>query len=76
MARITHIEIGETNGHLHPTEVTARVKIFGDGAHGPVVQIDTFGSAERDVPGKLSQTIQFDRSTGLTLLAILERAYR
>jgi hypothetical protein len=43
MARVRHIEITDGKGNSHPTEVDARVKVFGDGADGPVVQIDTFG---------------------------------
>lgn len=75
MARVTRIEIGPTKGRAHPTEVHARIKTFGEGARGPVVQIDTFGSLDRDVPGKLSQTLQFDRASGTELLAILQRAF-
>jgi len=76
MARLEAIEIGPAEGSLHPSTARARIKIFGDGANGPIVQIDTFGSADREIPGKLSQTIQFDRDAGLRLLSILERAYR
>jgi hypothetical protein len=75
MARVETIEMGSPEGVLHPSTVHARVKIFGDGASGPIVQIDTFGSADREIPGKLSQTIQFDRDTGEKLLAILQRTY-
>ena len=75
MARIQNIEMDSGDGRLHPTLVNARVKIFGDGGEGPVVQIDTFGSDERQEKGKLSQTIQFDRPAGLQLLAILQKAY-
>jgi hypothetical protein len=75
MARVTRIEIGPPQGHSHPTEVHARVKTFGEGARGPIVQIDTFGSLDRDVPGKLSQTLQFDRESGIKMLAILKSAF-
>ncbi|PZR87074.1 MAG: methionyl-tRNA formyltransferase [Stutzerimonas stutzeri] len=75
MARIEKLEIGPSDGSVHPSKVHARVKVFGGGADGPIVQIDTFGSANRDIPGKLSQTIQLDRTTGRELLAILQRAY-
>lgn len=76
MARIRNIVLGDDRGQLHPTEVEARVKIFGYGANGPVVQIDTFGSDERKIRDKLSQTIQLDRQSGLQLLEILQRTYR
>jgi hypothetical protein len=75
MARIEKLEIGPNEGSVHPSKVHARVKVFGDGPNGPIVQIDTFGSVDREMPGKLSQTIQLDKSTGQQLLAILQRAF-
>lgn len=75
MARIEKLEIGPSDGSAHLSKVHARVKVFGGGTDGPIVQIDTFGSADREIPGKLSQTIQLDKTTGRELLAILQRAY-
>ena len=75
MARIETLEVRIENGSLHPSRVHARVKTFGDGTDGPIVQIDTFGSPDREIPGKLSQTIQLDRNTGRQLLAVLQEAY-
>lgn len=75
MARIDRLEIEPSEGNLHPSKVHARVKTFGDGIDGPIVQIDTFGSPDREIPGKLSQTIQLDRNTGRQLLAVLQAAY-
>ncbi|BAN04378.1 hypothetical protein YM304_40640 [Ilumatobacter coccineus YM16-304] len=40
-----------------------------------VLQIETYGSADRAVPGKVSQVIQLDRSAALALKAIIERAF-
>jgi hypothetical protein len=75
MARIERLEIGPGEGSVHPSRVRARLKTFGDGIHGPIAQIDTFGSPDREIPGKLSQTIQLDRNTGRQLLAVLQAAY-
>lgn len=36
-------------------------------------QIDTFGRAERENPGKISQSIQLDRAAASDLIAILVR---
>ncbi|KRE24068.1 hypothetical protein ASE66_02045 [Bosea sp. Root483D1] len=72
MARIEKLEIGPSEGSVHPSKVHARVKVFGDEPNGP---IDTFGSADREIPGKLSQTTQLAKTTGQELLAILQRAY-
>jgi hypothetical protein len=37
-----------------------------------VLQIDTYGSLERKIPGKKSQTIQFDRISAEQLFKILK----
>jgi hypothetical protein len=75
MARVRQFELVDGKGSLHSTQVEARVKIFGDGTRGPIVQIDTFGSAHREMTGRQSQTIQLDRTAGLQLLSILQKAY-
>ncbi len=38
-------------------------------------QIDTFGREERKIPGKTSQSIQFDRETAEYLLDLLKREF-
>jgi hypothetical protein len=75
MARVETIDMGPSQGAIHPSTVHAPVKVFGDGAAGPIIQVDTFGSADCEIPGKLSQTIQFDKNTGQQLQAILQQAY-
>ena len=64
-----------------PTEST---KVHGDvecgsrvfSANGALyLQLDTYGSNERAIPGKVSQSIQLDRDGAEALAAILERAF-
>jgi len=76
MAWITHFEIRDGNGRLQPSRVTGQVKVFDLPDGGPVVQIDTFGSAEREILGKQSQTIQLGREAARELFDILRETYR
>jgi len=41
----------------------------------PIIQIDTYGTAGRVLPGKSSQTLQFDEESALELVRICQRAY-
>lgn len=62
MARITEWEFVSSPGGTRHTEVTATCRLVDvDGE--TYVQIDTFGSADRKLVGKTSQTMQI--SAGL-----------
>jgi hypothetical protein len=63
-------------GSLHPTEVNARVKVINGIDRLPILQIDTFGSAGREMPGKLSQTLQLTPEAAAELFGIIKRVYR
>ena len=39
------------------------------------VQINTYGRPDREIPGKLSQTIQLDRQGAESLMAILKKTF-
>ena len=39
------------------------------------VQIDTYGRSNREQPGKISQSIQFDRETASYLVDLLKREF-
>jgi hypothetical protein len=39
------------------------------------IQIDSYGRDERQIPGKKSQTIQFDREGAAALFEILKREF-
>jgi len=38
-------------------------------------QLDTFGRANRKIPGKVSQTLQFDEASGRALKKLLEEVF-
>jgi hypothetical protein len=40
-----------------------------------LVQLETYGSDDRAIPGKISQSVQLDRAAAIELLSILRRAF-
>lgn len=67
----------------------AKVEKTSQRVHGPVecsysvfsdsgkryLQLDTYGSSERAQPGKLSQSLQFDRTGAERLLQLIHEAF-
>lgn len=64
-----------TSGALQPTQVVARFKVFDRDGHGPIFQIETGGSEQREFPGKVSQTFQLNRDAALVLWTELGKAF-
>ena len=58
----------------HQTEVDCGWSVV-ETASGRLLQLDTFGSKGRQIVGKKSQTVQFDRSAAIELIAILKRTF-
>lgn len=75
MALITDFEVVAGEGSVNPTQVVGHVKIFSGVDRAPVVQINTMGSADRQIPGKISQTVQLNRQSARALFDILANAY-
>ncbi|WP_414461592.1 hypothetical protein [Hyphomicrobium sp. DY-1] len=75
MAWVKEIECKSGDGKLQPTQVVAQVKIFTPNGALPVVQIDTYGSEERKIPGKQSQTLQLGKEAAFKLYKILKETY-
>lgn len=74
MALVRNFEFKEMGRNSLHKEIAATYSVFGDGEK-KVLQIDTYGSEERQIPGKKSQTLQFDRDGALQLAAILAREF-
>ncbi|WP_296595397.1 hypothetical protein [Phenylobacterium sp.] len=75
MAVITKFELTDgTRLKRHRTEVPAKVFVFGEGRNGPIVQINTYGSADRETEG-VSQTMQFERKSAEDLWKLLGQTY-
>lgn len=59
MALVTSLERGDSPaGSPHRTNLVAKYRVSGSG-DGRLFQLDTHGSPDRKIPGKLSQTLQF-----------------
>lgn len=63
---------------LHPTRLHGEVEcgyaiVDIDGE--PVVQIETYGSPDRVIPGKVSQSLQLTREGAAELVGVLRRAF-
>ncbi len=77
MAFVTSIEPGEPKKRpgIHPTQTHCLYCIFDGPSNERYLQLDTAGSKNREFPGKISQSMQFDRQMAGRLLQILHRAF-
>ncbi|MFA7307650.1 MAG: hypothetical protein WC026_13360 [Hyphomicrobium sp.] len=75
MGWVKSVELKPGEGKIQPTQFTAFVKVFEPKTGTPIVQIDTYGSDERKIPGKQSQTLQFGRESAFQLFQILKDTY-
>ena len=76
MARVeSFVKVNRTAGYrLHPTAVVCGVEIYEVGGKR-LVQLDTYGGEDRDIPGKVSQTLQLDEAAAGQLVKILQGAF-
>ncbi|MBO9395152.1 hypothetical protein J7400_00565 [Shimia sp. R9_2] len=59
---------------LHPTQVVCEyMTTEKDGKK--LLQLNTYGSDERQIPGKLSQTLQIDKTIARQLMDILREEF-
>ena len=74
MARIDSFEeLPNGDGTLHQP-VECGFKIFTDEGK-TIVQLDTYGSSDRKLQGKVSQSIQLDEAAAAYLFGILKRTF-
>ncbi|MEK4033562.1 hypothetical protein WOC76_16265 [Methylocystis sp. IM3] len=76
MAWVKRVERKQGEGRRQPSEVIAFVKVFDIQDSSPIIQIDTFGSEDRQNPGKQSQTLQFGRESAKQLFDLLKQTYK
>ena len=75
MALVTKFEkLDGERTQLHE-EVDAKYVVFERDSKG-FVQINTYGRPGREIPGKVSQSIQLDRQGAEALVAILRKAFQ
>lgn len=76
MALITAFQRkSQSNGQLQRTQVVGHYKVFSHDGQSKVLQIDTLGSESREIPGKVSQTIQLSEDSAKALWTILGREF-
>ena len=75
MARVTGFSkesVGKSR--RHPTEVECGYSVVHASGQ-KLLQLNTYGSQTRAVPGKLSQTLQLDEAQAQELVAIVEATF-
>ena len=58
---------------IHDKVYTTYSSFDSYGTH--YVQIDTYGRSDRELPGKISQSIQFDKETAAYIVDLLKREF-
>jgi hypothetical protein len=58
-----------------PRSSSRRSKYSLPNGEFPIVQIDTYGSEDRKIPGKQSQTLQLGKEAAFELYKILKETY-
>lgn len=74
MAVITHFKNKHTERNSVHEEIEATYTVFERDGRG-LVQIDSYGREDRQIPGKKSQTIQLDKRGAAALVEILKGAF-
>ena len=63
------------NLRRQPTRVACHYAVERVGGSALLIQFDTAGSEQRDMPGKVSQTLQLDEGSARELWEILSREF-
>jgi len=74
VAVVRSLEFEGVGGKPHPTEVDARWRVV-QSSSGPLLQVSTFGSDERESEPKVSQTIQLDREVASQLAEVIRSVF-
>ena len=71
MALIKKLErLEKQRNHVHE-EVGCTYTIFTDPMGNKILQLDTYGSVNREIRGKVSQSIQLDKRSAAELLKLI-----
>lgn len=74
MALITEFEQVTSDRHSVHAPVRCGWKIFRTKG-STVLQLDTYGTSGRDIPDKVSQSIQLDEAGAVALIGLIHRAF-
>lgn len=61
---------------LQPTLVVCHYAVFKRDDGKQILQLDTLGSAAREKPGKVSQTLQLDEAQAKVLWVLLDKEFK
>jgi hypothetical protein len=76
MAIVTRFEkVTTRKPRLHPTQVVCYWSILRDQGSKLLLQLDTVGSKDREMPGKQSQTLQLTADGARDLYEILKTEF-
>ena len=67
-------QIPAFSGRLHRTEVDCGYAVFDHNGHA-YLQLDTYGSNDRQIPGKVSQTLQLDAKAARALVTLISTTF-
>ena len=66
-------KLGKDRNTIHEKVYTTFSSFDMSGEH--YFQIDMYGRSDRELPGKISQSIQFDRETASYLIDLLKKEF-
>ncbi|MEL7499015.1 MAG: methionyl-tRNA formyltransferase [Planctomycetota bacterium] len=75
MALVTQIKKTNKSRHTIHKPTTCDYSIFVGDDGEQYLQIDTYGSSERELAGKISQSIQFNRDSASQLRALIDNHF-
>ena len=75
MAIVHNFKRGDRAPHPHRTNVDCTYFVRGSNGEAELLQLDTYGSSDREQPGKQSQTIQLTRESAQQLYNIIGREF-
>lgn len=75
MALVTGVQLDDKPvNRLHPTRLVCWY-LVGSPDGQRILQLDTYGSADRKDPDKLSQTLQFDERSAKQLFDVIQKEF-
>lgn len=75
MALIRNFEQSTKDRHTVHKSIGCAYSIFIGSDNKKYLQLDTFGTEEREIPGKVSQCLQFDEVAAAELKRLIERSF-
>lgn len=66
-------KLSKDRNTIHEKVYTTYSSFDSNGAH--YVQIDTYGRSDREIPGKISQSLQLDKETASYVIDLLRKEF-